>query len=204
MTTHKIIAVFGHSEDPIHLWIPAARRFVASVAAEATTFPAPVPALATVTAAIDGAEAAEAATKTTRGVTDTRDQKWGAAKSAVDELVGYVQAVANAAGTGAAAVLERATVHAKKAAAHGAHTFHAEQMDASGQVHVFAQVAARRAAYDWQTTLDGKAFTDWPGTMHANTVITGLPAGANVGFRYRPRTAQGQGDWSPVIYLIVK
>ncbi len=204
MSVHKIIAVFGHSADPIHLWIPAARGFVAAIAANAATFPAPVPALATVTAAIDAAEAAEAATKTTRGVTDTRDQKWEEAKSRVDELLGYVQMIATAAGPGAAAVLEKATVHAKQAPSHGAHTFHAEQMDVSGAVHVYAEVAGKRAAYDWQSTLDGKTFTDHAGTMHANTIIPGLPAGANVGFRYRPRTTKGQGDWSPVIWLIVK
>jgi hypothetical protein len=204
MSERKVIAVFGTTHK-VNDWITNATTFVTAVGADATTFKAPTPPLATVTAAILALQAAQAAVKTSKNAVPARDEKWDEANTLIHQLVSYVQSVADGAGPQGEAVVAKAQLHAKRAATHGPHTFHVEQGEVSGSVHVYTESVAKRAAYDWEYTLDGgKTFIAAPGTLQANTIITGLPVGQNVGFRVRPRTAAGQGDWSAVIYFIVK
>lgn len=75
----------------------------------------------------------------------------------------------------------------------------------SGSAKIVAVVAARRASYEWQSSVDGgKTWVEAAGTLKASTTITGLPVGTAVQFRYRALTKAGEGDWSQAIVLVVR
>jgi len=65
--------------------------------------------------------------------------------------------------------------------------------------------AARRASYEWQSSLDGgKTWTILPTTLQAKTTVSGLTLGATVMFRSRPVTRTRKGGWSQLTSIVVK
>ena len=83
--------------------------------------------------------------------------------------------------------------------------FGAKPGTVTGQVKLVATSAARRASYEWETSIDaGKTWQVAPVTLQAKTTISGLVPGSSVMFRYRPVTKTGEADWSQPVSLIVK
>jgi len=58
--------------------------------------------------------------------------------------------------------------------------------------------------YEWQYTLDGKAFLAAPTTAKARTLIGGLPPLTTVGFRVRVTDTQTVGEWTQVVSILVQ
>lgn len=165
-------------------------------------FPTPTPPLAVVSAAIGELQAAEtAALARTKGAVTARNEKRVAL---LQQLKGYIQATADAAPENGGSIIESAGIALRKVPTHAARASAATPGAVSGSAVVTAAVAARRAAYDWEYSVDGgKTWVAAPGTLRARTTITGLPPATTVQFRHRAVTTDGQGDWSQPTSLLV-
>ena len=170
------------------------------------SFPTPTPALASLTTAITALQTAQsAALAKTTGAATTRNEKRAALVALLQQLGAYVQAAADATPENGASTIQSAGVAVRKTPTRAARAFVAEQGAVSGTVKVTAVVAARRAAYDWEYSVDGgKTWVATPTTLQARTTVTGLPPGTTVQFRYRAATKTGEGDWSQPTSLMVK
>jgi hypothetical protein len=181
--------------------------FAKSVATAMTNnpnFPSPNPTLAILEADIAALDAAEAAVLSrTKGATQTRDVKLATVHSDLQLERAYVQQVANANPTNAAAIIESAGMHIKAVTLHTRSDILAKQGKVSGTAAIVAKAAGHRASYEWQYSTDQKVWTSAPVTLQSKTVIVGLAVGTNYSFRVRPVTKTGEGNWSQVVSLIV-
>jgi hypothetical protein len=171
------------------------------------SFPAPTPALAALSAAVDDLRTAEtAALSRAKGAATVRDGKRAVLVGLLQQLRGYVQGVADATPEDAAAIIESAGLSVRKIAAHGKRAFAAKQGALSGSAIVTAVTAGPRASYAWQYSLDGgHTWLSAPSTTQGKTTVGGLPAGTTVQFRYLAVTPKGgQGNWSAAVALLVK
>jgi len=83
--------------------------------------------------------------------------------------------------------------------------FNATPGPVAGSAKLVAGAAARRASYEWEYSTDGgKTWIAAPPSLQAKTVVTGLPAGNALQFRYRTVTKTGAADWSASVTLLVK
>jgi hypothetical protein len=169
-------------------------------------FPTTAPTLAVLTAAILALQTAEtAALARTKGAVTARNEKLAALVALLQQLKGTVQTTADATPENGASIIESAGLAVRKTPVHAARAFTAKQGPVSGSVKVTAVVAARRAAYEWQYSVDGgKTWVAAPGTLKASTTVPGLPVGTAVQFRYRALTKAGEGDFSQAVVLVVK
>ena len=168
-------------------------------------FPAPTPALAALTTAIDELRAAEAAALArTKGAATVRNQKRTVVVSQLHTLRGYVQTVADADPANAPAIIESSGLAVRKAPTRHTRVLAAKPGRISGDATVTAVVAARRASYEWQYSADGgKTWITAPATLQARTTVPGLVPGSTAQFRYRAVTKAGEGDWSQPVSLLV-
>ena len=170
-------------------------------------FPSPIPALAVLMAVDRGPphHRDAAALSRAKGTATVRNGKRLLVVSQLQQLRGYVQAVADATPEDGAAIIQSAGMPVRKLPVRTARTFAAKQGALSGTAKITAASAGPRSAYDWQSSTDGgKTWINAPSTIQAKTTITGLPVGSPVQFRYRPVTRTGEGDWSQVVVLLVK
>ncbi len=171
------------------------------------SFPTPSPALATVTAAIADLQTAEtAALARTKGAAATRNAKRAALVTLLQSLRMYVQSIADQSASveNAPAIIQSAGIGVKKTPARRPRVFAALAGANSGTVKLVAPSAGQRASYDWQSSPDGKTWTDLGTTLQAKTTLTGQTAGAVLQLRYRPVTKAGAGDWSTPVTITVK
>ncbi|HEX3343024.1 MAG TPA: hypothetical protein VHS09_00575 [Polyangiaceae bacterium] len=169
-------------------------------------FPTPVPALAALSAAVSDLQAAETLALTkARGTVPARNDKRAVVVSLLQQLRGYVQAVADATPENGATIIQSAGLAVRKLPQRGARVFAAAPGPVSGSAKLTATIAARRASYEWQYSTDGgKTWVSAPASLQAKTTIVGLPAGSSVQFRCKTVTKTGEGDWSQAIALLVK
>jgi hypothetical protein len=93
----------------------------------------------------------------------------------------------------------------RKVATRATRVFAATPGLVSGSAKLTATIAARRASYEWEYSLDGgKTWVTLPSTLQAKTTVAGLPVGTSVLFRYKAVTKTGEGDWSQGLSLLVK
>jgi hypothetical protein len=172
----------------------------------ATTFPTPDPALATVSTALSTLETAESAVQArSRGAVAGRNEKRTALTTLLEQLKSYVQKVADADSETAEQVIQSAGLAVRKPVLRQKQTFTAKTGAVSGTVALTTVTAARRASYEWESSLDGgKTWQVMPGTLQAKTKLSGLTPGATVLFRSRAVTRTGEGDWSQPTSIVVK
>jgi hypothetical protein len=202
--THRSVAVLKLPTKVSGL-AAAALQIVASMTGNAN-FATPTPALATVTAAITDYQTAEAAALArTKGAAATRNAKRKALVQLLEQLMTYVQTVADASVADGEGIILSAGMAVRKTAVHPPRVFNATQGSVSGSVKLITAAAAKRASYNWQYSIDGgKTWVDMPSTLQAKTTVAGLPVGTTVEFRYQPLTETGEGNWSQVVSLLVK
>lgn len=169
-------------------------------------FPATTPTLSTVTDAINALQAAQTAALTrAKGAATTRNERRIELVKLLQQLRAHVQTAADANIENAASVIQSAGLVVRKTTVHPPRVFGARPGAVSGSVKLVAQLAARRASYEWQYSTDGgKVWTSAPTTLQARTTVSGLTPGATVMFRNRPVTKAGEGDWSQPSAFIVK
>ena len=185
--------------------IPYAQSVVAAMT-DNPHFPTPEPALAVVSAAITALQTAETAVLSRlKGTVVVRNDRREALVTLMGELRNYVQKVADADRENGAAIIQSAGLPVREEKAQKARVFAAEPGAVSGSVDVFAAIAARRASYEWQYSVDGgKTWIDAAPSLQARTTIVGLPAAASVQFRYRAIIKSGPGDWSRPLAVVVR
>jgi hypothetical protein len=185
--------------------IAYATRIIAAMTGN-PLFPTPTPPLPTVTAALGDLQTAEtAALARTQGAATTRNEKRAALVIMLRQLRGYVQSIADATPENGPSIIESAAMAVRKTPVRAAQAFAVKQGVVSGSARVTGIVAARRASYEWQYSLDGgKTWVATAGTLKASVTVTGLPVGTAVQFRYRAITKAGEGDWSQAVVLVVK
>jgi hypothetical protein len=203
-TVPRTLAVLKLPEYAAPRLLVQARAIVQSMTGNAW-FPAPLPSLKTVHAAIDALDAAQTATLArTAGTVAARDEKRLALVLLLQQLCSHVQATADATPESAATIIESAGMSVKAPRALPARVFAAKPGDVSGAVKLVAPVAGHRAGYEWAYSTDGG--TKWdssPVTVRSSTTVTALQPGTTVRFRYRAATKNGVGDWSEAVSIIV-
>ncbi len=188
---------------PVPALIIAATNIVDAMTANSKTFPSPVPALSVVLAHIADLATKEA-TAQRRMPGSVPDRNTAVKLVVVDlkSLRGGVELVANADPENAASIAKAAGMNLRK------HTLPAKsdlavKRLASGEVKVVAKATQGGKAYEWQYSLDGKAWTDLPSSTQAHTTVKGLQVGALTHFRHRPVTKTGVPDWGQSISVVV-
>jgi hypothetical protein len=202
--THRTVASLGMPEK-----VTALILFAQNVYKSMTGnphFPSPTPTLAVLAAAIAALNAAEMATLSrTTGAIATRNTARSALVTMLQQIKGYVQLIADGDPENSAAIIQSAGLGVRKAAVRGPRTFTAKAGDVAGSAKLIAPSAARRASYEWEYSADGgKTWVMAPPSLQATTVVTGLPSGVSVQFRFRAVTKAGGGDWSTPVTLPVK
>ena len=169
------------------------------------SFPNPSPPLATVTAAIDALASAEtAAGGRAKGAVTARNVAKNALVLLLKEEKAYIQSVANADPENSATIIESARISVRKVSPRPPRVFNAVQGPTTGTAKLVA-ASAHRAAYEWEFSTDGgKTWVAATPSLQAKTVVTGLPAGNAVQFRYRAVTKTGVTDWAAPVTLLVK
>ena len=169
-------------------------------------FPAPVPTLAAISAAVSDLQAAETVALTrVKGSVTARDDKRAVLLSLLQQLRGYVQATADATPENGATIIQSAGLAVRKTIVRATRVFAVKTGTLTGTVTATTAIAARRASYEWQYSTDGgKTWVSAPVTLKSKATILGLPAGTVVQFRSRAVTKAGEGDWSQVASLLVK
>jgi len=165
-----------------------------------------VPALSALSAAVSDLQAAEtlALTKAT-GTVAARNDKRAVVVSLLRQLGGYVQAIADATPENGATIIQSAGLTVRKIPTRTTRVFAAKPGPVSGSAKLTAAVAARRASYEWEYSVDGgKTWVGSPSSLQAKTTVSGLPVGTSVLFRYKAVTKTGEGDWSQGLALLVK
>ncbi len=203
-TTHRSIATLN-----LPLKVPALITYAMSIVAAMTNNPhfvTPTPPLATVATAITTLGTAESATLTrTKGAVPARNAAKGSLVLLLQQLRGYVQNTADADLENSATIIQSSGFGVRKTPVRGPRVFAAVAGPSTGSAKLTAGAAARRASYEWEYSVDGgKTWVAATPTLQAKTVITGLPAGTTVQFRYRGVTKTGVVDWSAPISLLVK
>jgi hypothetical protein len=201
---HRIVASLN-----LPTKVPALIQYAQNIAKGMTAnpaFPTPTPALAAVTAAIAALNAAETATLTRlKGAVSTRNAARAALIMLLRQLGSYIQAIADADPENGASIIESAGIGIRKTPVRAPRVFNATPGPTTGSAKLVTAAVAHRASYEWETSTDGgKTWVPAPPTLQARTVVTGLPAGTSVQFRYRAVTKTGGGDWSPPVSLLVK
>jgi cell pole-organizing protein PopZ len=189
--------------------VPALISYATSVVTAMTgntSFPAPAPTLAEVTAAITALQTAQsAAIARTKGAVTARNDKKAGLVALLQEMKAYIQKTADADAENSSAIIQSAGVSVKKTAVRKPRVFDAVQGAVSGTAKLVTASAGNRASYEWQYSIDGgKTWVAALATLQAKTSVTGLTPGSTVQFRYLAVTKAGQGDWSPAVSLIVK
>jgi hypothetical protein len=202
-TVSRAVAVLG-LPTKVALLITYVQGIVTAMTGN-PSFPNPTPALAAISAALATLQTAETAALTrARGTAVTRNEKRATLVALLVQLRAYIQAQADAAVEHGASIIASAGIAVRRPISHGPHTFGAKPGPTSGTVKLVAEVAARRASYEWQYSTDGgKTWLEATPTLRSSTTISGLPAGTAVLFRYRAVTTTGTTDWSAPTSLMV-
>jgi hypothetical protein len=197
------LAILGLPEYEVPRFITHARSILLATS-QSSWFPAPVPSLATLEAAIDALEQAEVATHTMVGVVPARDRKRLVAKQLFEQLRTYVQTIADANPEHAVAIIESAGMTVKGKGGRKASVASARPGEVSGEVIATAPRLRDRDSYEWQMSTDGmKTWGNLPSTKTAKTTVSGLTPGTTVYFRYRIVTNDGPTDWSEPFSVVV-
>jgi hypothetical protein len=200
----RAIAELKLPEYEVPLLISYARSIVQRMTGNAR-FPAPLPSLATVQAAIEDLDVAQAATLTRAvGTVSVRDRKRQVLVILLQQLKAYVQSVADQDFETAAATIESSGMSVRKNLVLPPRIFDAKPGPTPGSVKLVTPAAARRAGYEWAHSIDGgKTWNGNTFTLQAKHIVTGLERGSLVMFRYRPITKRGPGNWSdPITFRI--
>ncbi len=110
------------------------------------------------------------------------------------ELKGCVQKAADADPENGVAIIQGSGLAVRKPTVRPPRVFAATSGPVAGSAKLVAGPAGRRASYEWEYSLDGgKTWVTAPPSLQAKTVVTGLPSGTAVQFRYRAVTKTGGG-----------
>jgi hypothetical protein len=212
-TIRRAKAILGMDTTVVGALLAGTKGIYSGMSANVATFPSPVPPLSTMQTQMQAVADAQATVETrVRGATTTRNAKRAILMTTLEQLVTYVQGVADAAGPAQAPmIIELAGM---KVAAVGRYQkpVLSAKPGVTGTALLFANAkllsggSKKKSFFTWQHTIDGgKTFlTTMLPTATARTSVTGLTSMTSVGFRVAITLAgKPQGDWTQVIYMTV-
>jgi hypothetical protein len=203
VSMHRVLASLKLPGNASALVIRA--RVVVDAMTDNPWFPAPVPSLAKVQAAIDALDKAETdVLSRTKGLPAIRND---AKKKLVDylqRLKGYVQAVANDNPDFAVSIIESAGMEVTERPSPAKAVLAVYPGPVSGSVRLVARAVAKECNYAWQWSDDGgKTWVDLKKTQQANTTTRNLRPGTTYLFRFRAVTRRLTTNWcDPVSYVV--
>ena len=183
-------------------------KFIVKEMTGNTSFPSPVPPLATVNTHINTLVTKETAAKTkTTGAVAARDAALKIVVADLHALMTYVQGIADANPADAEAIIKSAGFDVKKVGEIDKQDFTADN-SVSGTIKLIAKgIGTGHAAHQWGMSKNG---TDWlthafdiAPTLAAHTEITGLTKADILYFRHRDILKDGPGEWSQTISEVV-
>jgi hypothetical protein len=139
-----------------------------------------------------------------KSATSARNLAKKTVKRDMQQLLGFVQATADADPDQAEAIIRSAGMSVKRITVRQKNKDEARQGDVSGTVILIAMFAGRRALYQWQWSSDQKTWTNLPTTFITRTGMSGLTPGMTYAFRYQVDTRAGLNDWSQIVSILVK
>lgn len=140
------------------------------------------------------------------GSVATRDIAYSKVMEDINNLLGYVQKLADGAANEqeAIALITTAGFNVKIKGVVAKDNLSAKNTKATGTIKLIAKSAAPRASYNWQmSSNNGATWLDLPQTLKARTVATGLVSGTRMMFRFNAITALGTSDWSVPVSVVV-
>ena len=175
------------------------------MAAHATLFPSPDPALSVLQTHIDDVSAKNAAAKTRAvGTVAARIEAEKVLAGDLETERAYVEKVVNQNPENAESIAQNAGMALRKNGPKSKPPLAAKRGTLAGSVDLVAKAEVGAKAYDWQYSIDaGKTWVDAPPTTRAKVSVPNLAIAATVLFRHRPITKAGPGDWSqPLTYVV--
>ncbi len=169
-------------------------------------FPLPDPIItAFITALGNYSTAATVAQTRAKGTVAARNAAKVVYVGAYHAMRARVQTRADADPENAEAIITSAGFAVRKTSIRQRQVFAAKYGPVSGTIHLTAPSFGPRAAYEWQSSIDGgKTWVQAPNTLQAKTTFVGLPLVTTVEFRFRVTTKTGMGDWSQPTSILVK
>jgi hypothetical protein len=166
-------------------------------------FPNEAAFLVIVGAHIDLLDTAEQAThKGPKGAVADRDAKLMVVRSDMRLLKGHVQAAADADLPNSKSIIESSGMYVVLRTFRSKPQLAVRYGAVPTMVDLIARASKTTASYGWQMSADQKNWVDLPGTVTANTTVTGLTPGLLYAFRFRTLTVAGLSDWSMVATII--
>ena len=173
-----------------------------------TPYPALVSSLADCTTHINTLELNETTAQThATGTATTRDIAHEVSKKDMRTIRGMVQALADAAGIGATALIESTGLGVKAAGVKKTRAFSVKNTLVSGAVKMSAPgIKDAKGSHNWFYTTDLVNFTNKqpiPPTTKANTVFPGLPIHIKYAFFHTAITPAGNIEEGPVFLSVI-
>lgn len=185
-------------------WLVLAKAVYSGLSNNKGMFTTPNPPLAQFSTDIDSLDTAQTATQTrTKGTAAARDAKLVIVRADLIKVCAYVQALVNADAANAATLAHNAGLALRKTRTGGKSEVAAKPGKVPGLVLLTAKLGTVKAAHEWQTSADGKTWTDFPTTLQAKTSLSGLTPGSTVFVRHRAVTKTGPLAWSQPVSMIV-
>jgi hypothetical protein len=185
--------------------IANARHIVLSMTGNAL-FPSPVPALPGIDAEATALETAYGVSLTrAKGSSDKMHTERKMLSASLVSLANYVESVANANPDNTSHIISSAGMTEKKPSVRVPKGFTVKAGKDPGTAKISAQ-AIKRGIYVYEMTTDPATANSWAMIYTGNTVKylkTGLSSGTRYYFRYAVITAGVQGNWSPVVNLMM-
>ncbi len=185
--------------------IQKANNIQTAVGAAAATFTAPTPTPATVSAAVVLLTTRESAANThAHGAADSRDAQWRIVRGLYNQLLSYVQVIADQQPDAAASSAIFALAGMDTEADHG----HAPRTTKSSQarstvVDLQGPATPDNTACLWQYGTTAGALTSYMVTIHSKLALENQTPGTILYWRYLVVTVNGYGDWSPTYQHLV-
>jgi hypothetical protein len=212
MSDHRDRAILKIDRNSTPSVNKRAQAVTNGMGADPNRFPAPNPPLADVQAQIAKVSAAEQVVETrTKGAAAARNVQRGILVGMLETQRAYVQSVCDANPEQAKAIIEAAGMVVATSPTRNEPLLEITGGVQSGTVDLDANAtiltgkSGRKVFYNWQWTADGgKTFASAPATVQAKTTIANLTPLTMVGFRVSTTGAEGPGEWSPIVTVLVQ
>jgi hypothetical protein len=190
-----------------------AKTIQTKMAAAATTFTAPIPAMTILSGLIVAYDTAQENTKTTKAAIGTRNTARDALWSALESECSYVQVLCDANLGQAANYADLSGFKIVEIGSHEKEILAAQVVLGAGTVHLVANKSKlpvpggrkySAKTFLWHYTLNGgQTWIMADPTPIANTTITGLPLMTPIGFAVAMKDSKGTGEWSQTVTVLV-
>lgn len=208
----RIRAILGVRKKDVPAVIVRAKSVYNGLEGHPALFPSPNPPLAVLLAQIEALDDAQIFAGTrARGAASVRDVKRDNVWTTLELLLKYVQSLCDASSEQAEFLIVTAGMKVAEAPTHGKAVLEVRQKH-SGAVVLSAFVAflmagkgAKRVSFNWRyTTNGGETWIQPLSTPVGNITIEGLTPMTTVGFCVSVSTADGPGEWSQIVTVLIR